>query len=108
MRKVIVESPFSGDVERNLTYGRRCMRDCILRGETPYASHLLYTQLGVLDDTIPEERKLGMEAGFAWHSSAQASVVYTDYGMSRGMEEGIRRAKEAGLAIEYRQIGTNP
>ena len=49
-----------------------------------------------------------MEAGFAWHSSAQASVVYTDYGMSRGMEEGIRRAQEAGLAIEYRQIGTNP
>ena len=53
---VIVESPYAGDVERNERYARACIRDCLLRGEAPFASHLLYTQAGVLDDTIKEER----------------------------------------------------
>ena len=43
MIKVIIESPYTGDVERNLEYARRCMRDSIKRGEAPFASHLLYT-----------------------------------------------------------------
>ena len=49
-RKVILESPYAGDVETNLRNARAAMRDCLLRGEAPYASHLLYTQPGVLDD----------------------------------------------------------
>jgi hypothetical protein len=57
-RLVIVESPFAGDVAANLSYGRRCMADCLRRGEAPFASHLLYTQPGVLDDSLPEERQL--------------------------------------------------
>lgn len=47
MRLVIIESPFAGDVVRNLRYLRACMRDCLRRGEAPYASHALYTQPGV-------------------------------------------------------------
>jgi len=43
-------------VEENLKYLRRCMVDCLKRGEAPYASHGLYTQEGVLDDTVSEER----------------------------------------------------
>lgn len=62
MRKAIIESPFAGDVETHLTYGRRAMKDCLDRGEAPYASHLLYTQSGILDDTVPAERELGMKA----------------------------------------------
>ncbi len=50
MRRAIIESPFAGDVERNVRYARAAMRDCLMRRETPYASHLLYTQEGVLDD----------------------------------------------------------
>ena len=53
MERVIIESPFAGDVDRNLRYARAAMRDCLLRGESPYASHLLYTQPGVLNDDIP-------------------------------------------------------
>jgi hypothetical protein len=67
MRRVVLESPFAGDVEANLKYARECMADCLRRGEAPIASHLLYTQPGILDDTKPEERKLGMEAGFTWN-----------------------------------------
>ncbi len=60
---VILESPFAGDVEKNLEYARKCMRDCFMRGEFPFASHLLYTQDGILDDDLLEERKLGISAG---------------------------------------------
>jgi hypothetical protein len=101
---VIVESPFAGDIEKNQAYARACMNDCLLKGEAPYASHLLYTQQGVLNDLIPEERKLGIEAGLAWGKMANASVVYTDLGISGGMEQGIKRAKEEGREVIYREL----
>ncbi len=63
MRLVVVESPYAGDVERNLSYLRACLADCLRRNEAPIASHALYTQPGVLDDTKPEERKKGMMDG---------------------------------------------
>jgi hypothetical protein len=42
MRRCVVESPFAGDVVGNIAYARRCIRDCLLLGEAPIASHLLY------------------------------------------------------------------
>ena len=102
---VIIESPYAGDVKRNELYARRCMKDSLLRGEAPFISHLLYTQ--VLDDTKPEERKMGMEAGFAFYRAADYSVVYQDYGISGGMKAGIEVAKSMGRKIEYREIGKN-
>lgn len=102
---VIVESPYSGDVEANVAYARECIRDCLLRGEAPYASHLLYTQPGVLDDTVKEERLLGMKAGMAWGAQASRTVVYIDMGISSGMIYGIEMAKKAGRPVEYRSLG---
>lgn len=105
MKLVIIESPYAGDVEANVAYARRCVRDSMLRGEAPIASHLLYTQPGILDDDSPAERQQGIDAGLAWRVVAQASVVYTDRGISRGMEYGIAAATAAGLRVEYRSIG---
>lgn len=102
MRRVIVESPFAGDVERNVGYARACLRDCLLRGEAPLASHLLYPQ--ALDDDIAHERALGMAAGWVWFGAAAALVVYTDFGVSEGMRRGIERAKSQELPIEYRTL----
>ena len=107
MKRVILESPYAGDIIRNTNYARACLRDCLLRGETPFASHLLYTQPGVLDDQVQEERKLGIDAGLAWGKVAEATVVYTDYGISSGMKYGIARAKKEGRLVEYRQIFRN-
>ena len=104
MRLVILESPFAGDVKTNIDYARRCVKDCLIRGESPIASHLLYTQEGVLDDTVPEERALGISAGHKWMKVADAAVVYIDLGISSGMEEGIKVAKECDLPIEYRNL----
>lgn len=105
MRLVIVESPFAGDIPRNLRYARAALRDCLTRGEAPFASHLLYTQEGILDDGEPRERLLGIRAGLLWGLQAQATVVYTDLGTSRGMEMGLEAAREAGRPVEYRALG---
>lgn len=105
MRLVIVESPYAGDIEKNTKYARRCVRDALSRGEAPIASHLLYTQDEILDDDIPEERQWGIDAGLAWKKVAEASIVYTDYGISSGMKYGIDAAREAGVPVEFRQIG---
>lgn len=101
-RLVILESPYAGDVETNLRYARACLRDCLVRGEFPIASHLLYTQPGVLDDDKPDERALGIEAGLAWGAKADATVVYTDLGISTGMVHGIENARNAARPVEYR------
>jgi hypothetical protein len=103
-RRVIVESPYAGDVEANLAYARACCADCLRRGETPYASHLLLTQPGILDDTVELERVLGINAGHAWMHGAHAVVVYTDRGISKGMEAGIRSAEVNKVPVEYRNL----
>jgi len=95
-----VETFFSE--EQNVAYARACLYDSLLRGEAPLASHLLYTQPGVLDDTIPEERTLGIEAGLAWGHAAEATVVYLDHGVSRGMIFGVERAIREGRPVDLR------
>jgi len=103
---VIMESPYKGDVARNEAYAKRCMRDSLEKGEAPFPSHLLYTQ--VLDDTKSDERLMGMTAGFAWIASSEKTVAYIDYGVSGGMQEGIRLARDMGHEVEFREIGVNP
>ena len=107
MRLVILETPYAptehGTVEDHLLYARICLADCLKRGEAPIASHLLYTQPNVLDDTIPEERALGIAAGHEWFRVAEACVVYTDFGISTGMQHGIATAVAEGVPVEYRE-----
>jgi len=101
---VIIEHPYAGDIEENIRYGRACLRDALLRGESPFSSALLYTQVGVLRDEIPGEREHGILAGFAWRELATKTVVYTDLGITPGMQKGIDHAQETGSVIEYRQL----
>lgn len=90
MKPVILETPYAGDVERNLAYARYAMHDCLVNhNESPYASHLLYTQEHVLDDNIPQERELGIRAGFAWRQQSVKTVFYVDLGWSPGMMLGL-------------------
>jgi len=107
-RLVIVESPYRAEteeeLERNINYARDCMRDCFMKWEYPLASHLLYTQEGILDDNNTEERKLGIEAGLAWGKFADATVVYTDLGITEGMREGIKRAEEENRVVECKEF----
>ncbi len=104
MKRVILESPYAGDIEANEQYARKCVRDCLLRGESAIASHLLFTQPGVLRDKIPEERQLGIDAGHAWLRQAHRMVIYTGRGISRGMELAMDRAAEVRLPISIRDL----
>jgi len=108
MIPVILESPFGSPdpnvVQANIEYARRCVRDCLLRGEAPYASHLLYTQRLVLDDQVQEERDLGIRAGFAWRHLARMTVVYVDRGITSGMAAGIRNACSHNVPVVYREL----
>lgn len=107
MRRVVVESPYAGataaDVEANVSYARRCARDCLARGESPYLSHLLFTQ--ILDDLVPEERSLGIVAGLAWGAAAEHVAVYIDRGISQGMIQGVAAHRRAGRSIACRSLG---
>lgn len=104
MKLVILESPYAGDVDRNIKYARACLRDSLKRGEAPIASHLLYTQEGVLDDHLPEERELGISAGLAWKDVAELHVFYIDHGYSSGMKAALEIAKQGFIPIEERRI----
>ena len=108
MKLVVIESPFTGDVARNLRYARAALRDSLLRGESPLASHCLYTQPGVLDDTLPDERRRGIAAGHAWMEKADFVAVYSDLGISRGMRQGIDEAEARKVPVIYRTIGWLP
>ena len=60
---------------------------------------------------VPRDAKLGGQrpartrGGLAWRAVSQGTVVYTDRGISKGMEYGIKAAEEAGKDVEYRSIG---
>ncbi len=102
---VTVESPYAGDTARNIKYAQECIADCFKRGEAPFASHLLYTQPNILDDSKPEERKLGIETGFVFkHITNSCTVFYIDLGWSDGMQKALNYCKEYNLAFEFRSL----
>jgi len=115
-KRVIIESPFGrrvdgtpcspAEIERNTRYVRRAVADSLRRGEAPFASHALYPL--VLDDATPAERRMGMEAGFAWGEAAHVIAVYADHEVTDGMVDGFERHKAAGIPFEYRYIGAEP
>jgi hypothetical protein len=106
IRRILIESPYHADtpagIATNLEYARCCIRDSLLRGEAPLASHLIYPL--VFDDNIQTERTMGIRAGLAWGAVADATVVYQDHGISAGMQMGIDDAVAAGRPVEYRQL----
>ncbi len=104
MKLVILESPYAGDVKSNIKYARECIKDCLMRNEAPFASHLLYTQEGILDDNVIEERQYGIDAGLEWAKVADKTVVYTDLGISKGMQYGIDNAYKSNRTVEYRKL----
>ena len=101
-RRVIVESPYAGDVDRNVHYAISAVGDCLARKEAPFASHLMYT--AALRDWIADDREKGFEAAGAWACVAHACAVYIDLGISPGMQIGIDRATRWGMPVEYRTI----
>lgn len=108
LRRVIIESPYAAgrgfEIEDNIAYARKCVRDRVLKGDAPIASHLLFTQEGILHDGNPEERKLGIEAGLAWTAHACCSIFFTDHGWSSGMLNALSRCIDNNYFFELRKF----
>ena len=106
--RVQLESPFAGSNPTarglNQLYLRAALRDSLLRGEAPFASHAIYAQQFVLDDSIPAERALVIETDLAFLSVAEKVVVYVDRGIGSGMAQGMESARELGIEIEKRSL----
>jgi hypothetical protein len=109
-RIVIIESPYAGAnpvaFRRNIAYLHAAIQDCLARGEVPYASHGFFP--GALDDNNPEQRKQGIEAGFKMAEALLAHgafrALYTDRGISRGMNEGIAHSDRIGMLYIPRSL----
>lgn len=108
MHRVIIESPYRGLVAANLAYARLCMLESFSRGEAPIAFHLLYTQPGILDDNDPMQREWGIGVSHLWIERADAMAVYTDLGISEGMQWGIDVAEAAKIPVFYRKLRDAP
>lgn len=93
---------------RNVRYARAAVRHSLKIGEYPIASHLLYTQRGILRDRVPGERHLGIEAGLAWARPARLAAFYVDHPMSEGMAFAFLRHETEGRAVEYRTLSGAP
>lgn len=89
--------------QKHLRYLRALARHALSLELAPFASHALYTQW--LDDHDPEERALGIRAGFAWAPFAKVVLVGMDLGLSSGMDLGIRLHRQAGREIRTIHLG---
>lgn len=102
----IIESPFKASEnyseEQHSDYLRQCIRWCVENGYTPYASHRMLTD--AFDDSIPEERELGIQAGFAMNKCIDTVLVFGDLGLSKGMLRGIATHGEAGKTVMLKSI----
>lgn len=101
-KRVAIESPYSGQVARNMEYLQRCILDCLARYETPYASHQMLTK--ALNDLDPEQRKAGIEAGIQMSLGLDQRIFYLDYGWSDGMYEAKARYESAKVSYIERRI----
>lgn len=104
MEPIVIESPYRelGKKRINKAYLKRCILDCIARGETPYASHRMLTD--ALDDNIPEQRTVGLMAGIAMARVLRNVAFYVDLGWSEGMLEARAAYDEAAIPYEIRRL----
>jgi len=111
--RVIVESPYSGDIEENIKYALLCMKDSYTRGEAPFLSHLLYTRIPsgehISDSDSRHQymtREYGLSCCLEWRKVASKTILYVDNGISSGMKQAKEEAEKMGQPVEIRKIRT--
>jgi hypothetical protein len=101
---VVLETPWAGlgAGDKAKSYVRNCIRDCIARGEIPWASHVMFAWTDALYETDEEQRAEGIELNKQMLLRADKVVAYTDHGISKGMQIAITFAKIHGKNVEKR------
>jgi hypothetical protein len=89
------------------TYAQQCLYDTIRRNETALAGHMLFTQ--VLNDDHEHDRALGLHHHLNYIRLLPLVMgvlaVYTNHGISEGMQVGINLASSLGVVVDYRTVG---
>lgn len=101
---VVIESPFAGDIRRNVHYADCLMLDSLTRGESPFLGHLLYPR--VFNDSDPEMRAAGINAHIAIIHRADLVAVGMDLGdPTTGMLQATALARSINKPLVYRYLG---
>jgi hypothetical protein len=114
MAVVMLETPYSGDIDRNVRYLSACSISCsVLYDELVYASHAAMTQhpraqkVFVSDydpkwDTLTRDRAIEMSQRM--RAKCDTTVFYTDLGWSRGMLDAKKHCEDNTLLFEERRL----
>lgn len=101
MKLVYIASPLRGDYEKNIRQASEyCKKACSL-GVLAFAPHLYFTQF--YNDTIPEEREIGLDMGLAMLEKCEELWVMGTY-VSQGMRGEITHAQNLGIPIFHVEI----
>lgn len=105
MKLLYICSPYRATdaetLQRNVEYAKALTRTILLQGDCPVTPHLYMTQC--LDESIEEEREIGLGAGMNILRRCDGIVVGMKYGISEGMAAEIQCAKDGEMMIEYRE-----
>ena len=94
---IYVASAYAGDIKGNIEKAKQYCIHVINEGGVPIAPHLLFTQF--LDDSVPHERKLGLDLGLALLKYCDEVWVFGD--VSEGMKREIEKAEELNKPIRW-------
>jgi hypothetical protein len=105
MKKLVcIESPW-----RNFALARpylsACIRDAVMRGEVPIASHAMFCVASDFNDEVDADRALGLTAARVMIQNCQLVAVYCDHGISEGMRRAMEFAFSINKPVETRRIG---
>lgn len=96
-------------MHENINRAKMICRAICMAGHAPFAPHLFFTQF--LDDTKPEERRMGILAGQEFLKVFDRGWYYPKKGehgevwLSAGMQSDIDAAEAAGIKVERGTIG---
>lgn len=93
---VYIASPYAGDTESNIEFAKAACRLAMEEGNIPVAAHLLYPQM--LDDTVPEQRELGIRMGLKL-LGACSELWLCGSRISSGMQEELKEAWRQGIPV---------
>lgn len=93
---VFICSPYSGDTERNAERARGYCRFAVSKGCIPLAPHILFTQF--LDDSDPEQRRLGIFCGLVLQCKCQEVWVF-GHKVTKGMAVEVEKARQRGIPV---------
>lgn len=98
-RRVYICSPYSENPELSTKNTQRYCRFASLQGYIPIAPHIYFTQF--LNNDNEREKEKGMNFGLELLEKCDTVWIFSEYGISEGMEKEIRHAKDLNIPICY-------